>query len=156
IWAIGISMVLVSGLVFLPNWVVFAIGMILVFGHNLLDPITFDGASARDVIWYAFHQPHSVFIDSTHLIDFVYPVLPWIGLMALGYVFGSLYRTDLPAEQRRRWLLSMGVGAISLFLILRGLNFYGEPHQWKPQNSFIFGLMSFLNTTKYPPSLQFL
>src|SRR5262249_38398737 len=75
ILASGISMVLVSGLVFLPNWVVFAIGMILVFGHNLLDPITFDGASARDVIWYAFHQPHSGFIDSTHLIDFVYPVL---------------------------------------------------------------------------------
>jgi len=156
IWAIGISMVVLSGLVFLPKWMILAIGMILVFGHNLLDPITFEGASARDVIWYALHQSNSVFIDSTHWINFVYPVLPWIGLMALGYGFGSLYQDDFPVEQRRQWLLRIGVGAVILFILLRGSNLYGEPHVWERQPSLVFSLISFLNTTKYPPSLQFL
>jgi hypothetical protein len=76
--------------------------------------------------------------------------------MALGYVFGSLYQKDFPAEQRRRWLLSIGIGSTLLFIILRGFNLYGEPHPWQTQNSFVFSLMSFLNTTKYPPSLHFL
>ena len=156
IWAIGISLVVLSGLVFLPKWMILGIGMVLVFGHNLLDSIHREGSSMQDVIWYALHQPNSVFINSTHLINFVYPVLPWIGLMALGYGFGSLYHNDVPAEQRRRWLLCIGVGAVVLFIFLRGFNLYGEPHAWERQPSFVFSLISFLNTTKYPPSLQFL
>jgi uncharacterized membrane protein len=90
------------------------------------------------------------------LVNFVYPVLPWIGLTALGYVFGTLYQKEVPAEQRRQWLLRIGAGAILLFMILRGFNLYGEPHPWQTQSSLTFSLMSFLNTTKYPPSLQFL
>ncbi|HEX9385850.1 MAG TPA: heparan-alpha-glucosaminide N-acetyltransferase domain-containing protein [Anaerolineales bacterium] len=156
IWAIGVSMVALSALVFLPNGSILGIGALLVFGHNLLDSVTVGGSSAQDIIWYALHQPHSVFIDSTHFVNFVYPVLPWIGLMALGYGFGSLYQNDFPAEQRRRWLLSIGISATLLFIILRGFHFYGEPHSWRTQDSFVFSLMSFLNTTKYPPSLQFL
>jgi len=156
IGAIGISLVVLSTLVFLPKGLILGIGLLLILGHNLLDSITVEGSSTQDVIWYALHQPHSVFINSSHLINFVYPVLPWIGLTALGYVFGSLYQKDVPAEQRRRWLLGIGLGATFLFLILRGFNLYGEPHPWQTQDSFMFSLMSFLNTTKYPPSLQFL
>jgi uncharacterized membrane protein len=156
IWAIGISMVVLSTLVFLPNWSILAMGTLLVFGHNLLDTINLEGASAQDIIWYALHQPKSVFIDSTHLINFVYPVLPWMGLMALGYVFGAFYQKGFPSVQRTRWLLRIGMGATLLFIILRGFNLYGEPHHWQTQDSFMFSLMSFLNTTKYPPSLHFL
>ncbi len=156
IWATGISMVVLSALVFLPNSLILAIGVILVFGHNLLDPITVQGSSTLDVIWYILHQPHSVYIDSTHLVDFVYPVLPWIGLMALGYVFGVLYKKDFPAEQRRRWLFTIGICATLLFIFLRSFNLYGEPREWQTQDSLMFSLMSFLNTTKYPPSLHFL
>jgi len=156
IWAIGISMVVLSALVFLPKGLILVIGTLLVFGHNLLDSINLEGSSAPDMFWYALHQPHSVYIDTTHLINFVYPVLPWIGLMALGYVFGSLYQRDLPAKQRRRWLLSIGIGATLLFILLRSFNLYGEPHPWQAQDSFGLSLMSFLNTTKYPPSLHFL
>jgi uncharacterized membrane protein len=156
IWAIGISMIALSIFVFLPNWAILGLGMLLVFGHNLLDSITFQGSSTGDMIWYALHQPKAVFLDSTHLVDFVYPVLPWIGLIALGYGCGTLYQKDFPAGQRKRWLLSLGAGAILLFIILRSFNLYGEPHPWQVQNSFVFSLMSFLNTTKYPPSLHFL
>jgi uncharacterized membrane protein len=156
IWAIGISLVVLSALVFLPNRVIVAIGMILVFGHNSLDSIRVWGSSAGDMLWYVLHQPGSIFINPTHLVNFVYPVLPWIGLMALGYVFGQLYRRDFPAERRRRWLFSIGICGTLLFLLLRGFNLYGEPREWQTQGSIVFSLMSFLNTTKYPPSLHFL
>ncbi|HEX6034535.1 MAG TPA: heparan-alpha-glucosaminide N-acetyltransferase domain-containing protein, partial [Anaerolineales bacterium] len=155
IWAIGISMIALSALVFLPMSLILLIGMILVFGHNLLDSITVHGSSLGDMIWYTFHQPNSLFIDGT-LINFVYPVLPWIGLMALGYVFGALYRNDFPAGQRKRWLLILGAAGTLLFLFLRGLNLYGEPREWDLHTSPVFTLLSFLNTTKYPPSLHFL
>jgi uncharacterized membrane protein len=128
IWAIGISMLTLSALVFLPQAWILAIGLILVFGHNLLDPVTVQGSSLWDFIWYALHQPKAVFIDSTHVINVVYPVLPWMGLMALGYVFGEFYKKDFPVEQRRRWLLTMGICATLLFIFLRGFNLYGEPH----------------------------
>lgn len=156
IWAIGVSMVVLSALVFLPNGVILAIGLALVFGHNVLDSVTVQGSSALDIVWYALHQPHTVLTHSGHVINFVYPVLPWIGLMALGYVLGRLYQPDVPGEQRKRWLLSIGICATLLFFLLRGPNLYGEPHPWRTQNTAIFSVMSFLNTTKYPPSLQFL
>lgn len=155
IWAIGLSMVALSALVFLPNSVILAIGLLLVFGHNLLDSITARGSDIGDIVWYTLHQPGSVFINGT-LINFVYPILPWIGLMALGYLFGTLYKNDFPAEQRKRWLLSTGMAAILLFIFLRGFNWYGEPHEWDVHTSPVFTLLSFLNATKYPPSLHFL
>jgi uncharacterized membrane protein len=155
IWAIGLSMVALAGLVFLPDSLILAIGLILVFGHNLLDSITMRGSNLQDLAWYTLHQPNSVFIDGT-LINFVYPVLPWIGLMALGYVSGTLYRNDVPAEQRKKWLPGIGVSATLLFILLRAFNRYGEPHEWDVQRSPVFSLLSFLNTTKYPPSLHFL
>jgi uncharacterized membrane protein len=96
-----------------------------------------------------------VFLNDT-LVNFVYPILPWIGLMALGYVFGTLYRPNVTVEQRKRWLLSTGFMATLLFLLLRGLNGYGEPREWDVQSSPVFTLLSFLNVTKYPPSLHFL
>ena len=155
IWAIGLSMVALSALVFSPDYLILALGTILVFGHNLLDPVTVRGSDVQALAWYTLHQPSSVFIDGT-LLNFVYPVLPWIGLMALGYVCGTLYRNDFPAEQRRRWLLGIGVAATLLFILLRAFNGYGDPREWDLQTSPVFTLLSFLNTTKYPPSLHFL
>lgn len=155
IWAIGISMVALSGLIFLPEKWILSIGMILVFGHNLLDPITVRGSSWNALVWYTFHQPNTVLLGDS-LVNFLYPVLPWIGLMALGYVFGTLYKNDFPADRRRRWLLSVGLAATLLFVLLRAFNLYGEPREWDVHTAPVFTLFSFLNTTKYPPSLHFL
>ena len=155
IWAIGLSMIALSGLVFLSNRLIFAIGMILVFGHNLLDSITRQGSSFWDLLWYTLHQPETIFLGSS-LVNFLYPILPWVGMMALGFVFGTLYQQNVTSEQRRRWLLSIGLAATLLFVLLRGLNGYGEPREWDMHTSPVFTLLSFLNTTKYPPSLLFL
>lgn len=155
IWAIGISMVLLAALVFLPLQAIIAVGLILVFGHNLLDPIHVQGRGVNDFIWYVLHQPGIISLGD-RLINIVYPVLPWIGLMALGYVTGNLFRADFPSARRRFWLLASGVAMTFLFILLRSFNLYGEPLAWQRQDSVIFTLMSILNTTKYPPSLQFL
>ncbi len=155
IWAIGASLMLLSVLVFLPIKIIFAVGIILVFGHNLLDPITVNGTSVRDLLWYALHQPNAFRLGDT-TISLFYPILPWLGLMAMGFAFGILYTRDFDGEKRRRWLLLSGLGAILLFLALRGFNLYGEPGAWSAQGSSLFTVMSFLNTTKYPPSLHFL
>ena len=156
IWAIGISMVVMSTLVYLPDKVIFSIGLVFVSGHNLLDGISVNGTSFQSLIWYTLHQKEFVIFDSGNIINFVYPVLPWIGLMALGYVFGMLYQKDFDANKRQKLLLQLGTGLATLFIILRGFNLYGEPHAWAQQSSLTFSIISFFNTTKYPPSLQFL
>lgn len=106
--------------------------------------------------WYSLHQPNFLVLDSGNIINFVYPVLPWIGLMALGYVFGTMYQKDFDINKRKKTLLWIGVSSVVLFFILRGANLYGEPKNWIEQSTSIFSNMSFLNTTKYPPSLHFL
>jgi uncharacterized membrane protein len=155
IWAIGISMLVLSALVFLPTKIIALIGLILVFGHNLLDSINAYGAFPRDMLWYILHQEHVLYIGKSTVVAH-YPVLPWIGLIALGYAAGTFYTQSFNDEKRKRWLLWIGMGAIALFLLLHGFNLYGEPNQWASQNSAIFTIMSFLNTTKYPPSLHFI
>jgi uncharacterized membrane protein len=141
--------------VFLQMPVILAVGLALVFGHNLLDPIRVHGIGFLDYLWYTLHQPQLV-TSNGRLFSIFYPVLPWAGLMALGYVFGNLFTRDFPTARRTLWLLATGIGATILFLVLRQFNLYGEPLPRQVLDSSTFTLISFLNTTKYPPSLQFL
>ena len=95
-------------------------------------------------------------LDSHSVIYLHYPLIPWIGLMALGYIFGMLYREGFSAGKRKRWLVWMGMSAVLLFVLLRAFNLYGDPHHWGVQHSLVYSLLSFLNTTKYPPSLLYI
>jgi uncharacterized membrane protein len=156
IWAIGISMIALSVLVYLPNKFILGVGIIIVFAHNLLDGINVNGNSFIDLLWYTLLQPKFLILDSGNIINFVYPVLPWIGLMALGYVTGAFYTLDYDPIKRRQWLLWIGTSATILFIFLRGFNLYGETKSWSDQSSSIYSVLSILNTSKYPPSLQFL
>ena len=156
IWAIGISMVFLSAAVYLPTYLIFSIGIIIVFGHNLLDSIMLKGVGMENFFWYAFHQKGSILLNSSRLIHFAYPVLPWMGLMFLGYVFGVLYKKGFETDKRKKYLLSIGSISILLFIVLRLFNLYGDMSPWEVQDTFIYSLLSFLNTTKYPPSLLFI
>lgn len=156
IWAIGASMVVLAGLVYLPKWMILAFGLALVVGHNMLDPIRMDGTTVAALTWYILHQNVLVTFGPNAAVYFHYPLIPLVGLMALGYVFGTLYRPEFGAERRRRWLLWAGTAAILLFLVLRGLNLYGDPNPWNPQPTAVYSILSFVNTTKYPASLHFL
>ncbi len=150
IWVTGISMIVLAAVIHLRFKLGFALGLILVCGHNLLDNIHFDG-----FIWSVLHEPKIFRIDESHMLRVTYPVLPWIGIMILGYCFGRLYTNDFTVENRKKWLLTIGSGAIALFILIRAINIYGDPVAWSNQSSVAFTLLSFLNTTKYPPSLLY-
>jgi uncharacterized membrane protein len=143
LWALGGSMIVLSALVYLPTWAIAAIGALIVCGHN-----AFDGINGG-VVWQLLHTGGPI---APHLAV-GYPILPWIGVMALGYAFGEV--VILPTEKRRRTMLLAGLSMIALFVILRSKNIYGDPDPWTAQKDFVFSLMSFVNTEKYPPSLLY-
>ncbi len=156
IWAIGFSMVVLAFLVYLPKWAIFAFGIMMVAGHNLLDSIQMEGTTAPALIWYILHQKQVVVFSPDSVVDVVYQLIPLVGLMALGYVSGTFYQLGFDPAERRKWLLRIGTAAILLFFILRGFNQYGDPNPWSQQPTLVYSFLSFLNTTKYPTSLQFL
>jgi uncharacterized membrane protein len=155
IWAIGICMVLLGFLIFLPKKAILILGLLMVFGHNLLDSIVMQGTSFKSVIWYLLHQQNFIPLGS-RMIAFFYPIIPWIGVMGLGYCFGSLYQSGFDNALRKKWLLRLGIGSVALFFIIRGVNIYGDPITWSVQKNTTFTVMSFFNVYKYPPSLLFL
>lgn len=156
IWAIGISMVALSLLVKLPVRAILAIGVILVFGHNLLDGVQAEGNTFTSVVWSLLHTPNFYQLDGGRSVFIAYPLIPWVGTIALGYAFGVLYTDAFTTQHRKRILIYLGSGAILLFIAVRLINIYGDPAPWSPQSTPVYTLLSFLNTTKYPPSMLYL
>lgn len=156
IMAIGVSMVCLSALIFLPRIALLATGLFLVGCHNLLDAIQLQGNDFSSFIWYLLHQQSKVMINPARAIFIMYPVIPWIGLMVLGYVCGTLYRPGFEAGKRKQFLFASGAAIIIGFIGLRYLNLYGDPRPWTAQKDALFTILSFINTTKYPPSLLYL
>jgi uncharacterized membrane protein len=154
IWALGISMIVLSALIHLPFKLILAIGLIILFGHNLLDGISIDGNSPKAFAWAVIHVSRRFDFGNPN-VNAQYPVLPWIGIMALGYAAGSLYNKETSQAVRRKYLLTIGISAILLFVVVRAMNFYGDLLPWAVQNSTMYSMLSFLNTTKYPPSLLY-
>jgi len=159
IWAIGVSMILLGVLVLLPYKIIFAIGLIIVFGHNLLDYPAISsglkGSALADFLYFSNFSVYSPFKD--HYILIVYSFLPWTGVMLLGYCFGKLYAPGVDAAWRRKKLIQLGAGLLLLFVLLRFSNLYGDPVAWTTQSRGpVYTFLSFLNVNKYPPSLLFL
>jgi uncharacterized membrane protein len=149
LWALGWSMVALAGLLWLPMWAIVAFGAVLVAGHNLLD-----GIQSTNPFWIVLHGRGIVLTVTDHVVLVLYPLIPWLGVTALGYALGHIYTWD--RDRRRAWLLRAGLMIIAAFVIVRGINVYGDPSRWKAQASVVFTMLSFLNTTKYPASLLFL
>jgi len=153
IWMLGLSMVAMAGLVHLPARWLAALSIVTIAAHNLLDPIGADRFGSFAWLWNILHEP-GTFRSYGDTIHVAYPLIPWVAVMALGYCFGPVLFWD-PAR-RRRFLVRLGLGLIVAFFVLRGLNVYGDPAPWSHQSSHLFTALSFLNCTKYPPSLLFL
>ena len=149
IWAIGFGMLFLSGIIYLSNKIICLIGLAIICLHNLFDVFVFEGQSLDAIVWYFLHQQAIIKISDQTSLIFGYPIIPWIGLMAIGYILGSLY-TDYQAKERKALLMKYGMYSIGAFLILRLTNFYGEPNPFIIQDSITYSLMSFFNTTKYP------
>jgi uncharacterized membrane protein len=156
IWAIGISMVVLGLMTSLPRWLLATIGCMIVFGHNMLTPISFPPGHPLFAIWTILHERAFLVPEGILKVKVTYPVLPWIGLILLGYVAGPLYSRLIDAARRTRLLVMLGLGCLVLLVVLRGFNIYGETLPWASQPDAVQTAMDFLNFTKYPPSLDFL
>ncbi len=154
IWVIGVSMIALAALIHLPMSAIVAVGVAMIVGHNLLDGIPSATFGSLAPLWSLLHVQEAIRLDHGQMFIVIYPLIPWIGVMAVGYAFGRLLQE--PEERRRRTLFLLGGGLTLAFVVLRAVNVYGDPAPWSGQETAGRTVLSFLNTTKYPPSLLFL
>ena len=150
-WALGMSMIALGALLFLPFGWLLALSVAMIALHNLADGVAPAAFGAYAWAWQVLHV-QSLLIDSPVVIV-AYPLVPWIGVMSLGYCVGRVYR--LPSDARRTMLLRGGLALTLAFVVIRAINVYGDPRPWSMQSDAIRTVLSFLNTTKYPASLAF-
>jgi uncharacterized membrane protein len=156
IWVIGLAMIVLGLVHKLPLKLLGAIGLLIVFGHNALTWMSFaPGTFAYDAWTILLHRGFLV-ADGAVKLKVTYPLLPWLGVILVGYAAGPVYAATVTPQQRRRLLRMVGIGALLLLALLRGFNIYGEALPWTVQDTAVRTVMSFLNYTKYPPSLDFL
>ena len=156
IWVIGLSMLSLAALLWLPRWALVVTGVVLVAGHNALDGLHFAAGHGMHVPWAVLHDRGWLDVSETLRLRTSYPLLPWIGVIALGYAAGAWFQPGVQAGVRQRRLWMAGLAAVAGFVVLRMLNGYGQSQHWAVQDDALHTAMSFLNITKYPPSLLFL
>jgi uncharacterized membrane protein len=149
LWALGWAMIVLSALVHLPPSVVTAFGVVMIATHNLLDSI-----KSANPLWSILHSPNVILATPGHTVFLAYPLIPWVGVTAVGYGLGQIYVWE--PTRRQSFLLRLGIGLTITFVVLRAINIYGDPSHWTTQPTPAYTVLSFLNTTKYPPSLLFL
>src|SRR5215469_15755501 len=154
IFAIGASMISLAALVYLPRWAIATVGLALIAGHNFFDGIKAAQFGVAAPLWNLLHQPGAFDLTRGFKLFVLYPLIPWIGVMAAGYALGPLFR--LKRETRVRRLFAIGALIIVGFVFLRASNLYGDPAPWAMQNGVVATVLSFINCEKYPPSLLFL
>lgn len=155
IWTIGVSMIALAALLHLPRWAQLVVGLVIVCGHNLLDGIVLTPADAFYVPWAMIHQRAVIELGGGMIAKTTYPVLPWIGVILLGYYAGPLFAKNSDAQLRRKRLMQLGLGMLIGFVVIRLSNVYGDK-PWFFGEDGLRTVMSFLSLTKYPPSLLFL
>lgn len=153
LWVLGASMISLAAWIWLPTRVVLLTALAVMALHNLLDPIQAPALGAAEGVWNLLHQV-GAFRLANQIIIVGYPLVPWVAVMAFGFACGPLFA--LAPADRRRWLQRAGVAATAGFVIVRGINLYGDPSPWMAQPSVVMTALSFLSVTKYPPSLAFL
>jgi uncharacterized membrane protein len=154
IFVIGASMIALAGLVYLPRWAVAATGIIMIAGHNLFDGIKAAQFGAAAPVWNFLHQPGHLQLAPGVDLVVLYPLIPWIGVMAAGYALGPVFTRERFARVRE--LFALGAAITAGFVLLRAANLYGDPAPWVMQDNVVASVLSFINCEKYPPSLLYL
>lgn len=152
IWSLGISMIVLAALVHLPRKFILLFSLALIFGHNLLDTVHYNG----NMFWAILHEFSFFKLSNETQLIVGYPIIPWIAVMALGYYFGVFYDKSYDSLKRKKLFNLIGILAIVVFVILRFSNLYGDPSPYTDFGIFSKNLISFLHISKYPPSLEYL
>lgn len=155
-WAIGVSMLVLALCCRLPIKVIGLIGLVIVGSHNLLDGIQIAQGEPGFLIWTVLHQQKFIAVNESFSVFLMYPLVPWVGLILVGHACGPLFARTVDATKRQKTLFAMATGSVLLLLILRGFNLYGETQLWQTYDSTVLTIQSFINFTKYPPSLDYL
>lgn len=155
IWVLGLSMICLPALIFLPWKWILGIGLLMVFGHNLLDGVHFNTNDFPGFLWGAIHERKVFALGATHIGE-GYQLIPWAGVMAIGYCLGNIFGSGFDVARRKKILLQLGIGSWLLFIIIRSINVYGNLYPWTAQVSAVRTFLSFISITKYPPSLDYL
>ncbi|MCG2617578.1 heparan-alpha-glucosaminide N-acetyltransferase domain-containing protein [Terrimonas sp. NA20] len=157
IWAIGWSMIILGLLVRGSYALVLIVGFIIFVGHNILDYVQLPDGKVSFVFWRTLlTSPGTLLpVGGNHFFLVGYAILPWAAIMFLGYAMGKLYAKEFDPIRRRKILWQIGLGLITLFLLLRLPNLYGDPNKWETQSTTIYSVLSFFRVTKYPVSLQY-
>ncbi|MGC4036990.1 MAG: heparan-alpha-glucosaminide N-acetyltransferase domain-containing protein [Chitinophagaceae bacterium] len=155
IWTLGVCMILLAALIHLPKKILFAFCIIAIAGHNLFDNVHVAGNTLPAFGWALLHD-QQFFTWHKEIFLVGYPLVPWIAVMPLGYLLGEWYTPTYDVEKRKRNLLITGVSMLAVFIVLRYANVYGNPVKWSEQKDGLFTFLSFINVTKYPPSLLYL
>lgn len=155
IWAIGWSMVALAALIAVPWPALLLFSLVMIAGHNAFDGLQAARLGSIGWLWKILHVGFAeIQLPNGTLAYVIYPLIPWIGVMSAGFCFGRVF--DLDPDHRRRILMSLGVATTLMFVVLRFLNVYGDPSPWAGQSTATLTLLSFLRTSKYPPSLLYL
>lgn len=155
IWVTGVSMILLAAFIYLPVNVLFVIGLVMVVGHNMLDSLNTADMEKRSLWWGLLHQQYFVQYAPGRFFGVLYPLIPWPGIMLLGYCMGSLFAPGYAEGKRRRKLIGFGLTATLAFFLVRWLNAYGDPVIWTGQKNSTATVLSFFNVSKYPPSFLY-
>jgi uncharacterized membrane protein len=153
---IGLCMIVFSALIYFRTRTIFIIAFITIAGHNVLDKVSFEQGTVADVLWSFLHVQKTYNLGNGYAFSFVYPFIPWVGVMAMGYCLGYLYNSDITSDKRKKILLRLSLISLFFFAVLRYTNIYGDLVPWSMQSDFSGTIMSFFNVTKYPPSLLYL
>lgn len=148
-------MILLAACIHLPFKITLLIGLLMVVGHNALDNFYVEGNGIKAILWSIVHQFQGFQLPEDYFLFVGYPVVPWIGVMLLGYCFGFFYQASYTPAVRKKILLYLGFALIAIFIVVRFINGYGDPNPWSIQPNPVFTVLSFLNVTKYPPSLLY-
>jgi uncharacterized membrane protein len=158
IWAIGISMIILGLMVWLPVNVILICGILIICFHNLLDPAEISRNGQVGILWDLLHHGsfESIKYAPNHVFLLMYAFLPWTGIMLLGYGMGKIFTSSFSPKRRRKILIVTGSVLFLIFFILRSYNHYGDPIHWDMQRTQLFSWLSFINLSKYPPSLDYI
>ena len=153
IWCIGVCMIVLSAMIFLRSWQILFIGITIVCGHNLIGDFKLHSDSTFYIVWAMLYQREVIDLGGI-IARTSYPILPWVGVIALGFISGPWFSSTVQSKIRLKKLRDYGLLGLTLFILIRFLNFYGD-HPWENTGDFTTTIMSFLALTKYPPSLLF-
>jgi uncharacterized membrane protein len=154
IFVIGASMLILAALAWLPRWVIASLFLMMIAGHNLLDSVRAEDLSDASWLWHLLHEPGLVPLGDNVTLYILYPIIPWVGVMAGGYLLGPVMQLD--ERTRQRILFKLGAAVTVGFIVLRAISLYGDPAPWTAQETWLSTTLSFLDCEKYPPSLLYL